>query len=186
MMPRRVVLAVAAVVLLVPSAGWAQDEATVEISAVDDSFEPATAGIGTSGPVVIRWTNTGEHEHTVTADGGSFDSGVLLPGDSFRVELSEPRSIEYHCSIHGGPGGVGMAGALTVADVGAASSGGDPFDETTGGRSASVGNATSGELATSGWADVPAAGLVMVALSIMALGAYLTQIERIVYPERFR
>lgn len=86
--------------------------AGVTIEAVDDRFVPksVTVDAGTT----LAWRNTGANLHTVTAEDGSFDSGLMSAGDTFTVVVDEPGAIAYFCSIHGGPGGAGMAGVVTV------------------------------------------------------------------------
>ena len=70
----------------------------------------------------ITWTNNGALPHTVTADDGSFDSGVLNPGDSYTVAFDGQGTVTYFCAIHpevrgsatvgvGGGGGGGTAPA---------------------------------------------------------------------------
>jgi plastocyanin len=76
------------------------------------SFVPATLTI--SAGTTVTWTNNDPVNHTVTADNGSFDSGVVLPGDSFSFTFNTPGNYLYYCSIHGGPGGVGMSGMIIV------------------------------------------------------------------------
>ena len=49
----------------------------------DFFFEPARLSVAPGTTVV--WVNRGAHPHTVTAFDGSFDSGVLMPGDAFAV-----------------------------------------------------------------------------------------------------
>src|SRR5205807_1221028 len=47
------------------------------------------------------WTNVGRKRHTVTADTGSFDSGTLLPGETFSyVVPMSVGSFTYHCRFH--------------------------------------------------------------------------------------
>ncbi len=54
--------------------------------------------------------------HTVTADDGSFDSGTLNGGQSFSYTFEQPGEYPYYCALHGAPGGVGMAGTVTVTE----------------------------------------------------------------------
>jgi plastocyanin len=54
--------------------------------------------------------------HTVTADDGSFDSGTLSSGKSFSYTFNTAGDFPYHCTFHGGPGGEGMAGTVTVTE----------------------------------------------------------------------
>lgn len=48
----------------------------------------------------ITWTNDDPTPHTVTADGGTFDSKQLDPGATFAVLFDKPGTFTYHCDIH--------------------------------------------------------------------------------------
>ncbi len=65
---------------------------------VDFGFTPATltVTVGTT----VTWTNTGQVDHTVTANGGVFDSGTLSPGASFSFTFKVAGAFAYHCAIH--------------------------------------------------------------------------------------
>jgi len=65
---------------------------------VDFGFTPAvlTVKVGTT----VTWTNTGTVSHTVTADDGSFDSGTLASGATYKHTFSKAGTYAYHCSIH--------------------------------------------------------------------------------------
>lgn len=84
------------------------------VRVVDSSFreDTITIPVGTT----VTWTHTGQFPHTVTADDGSFDSGNLSSGDTFRYTFDQAGSFAYYCSIHGGPGGAGMAGTVIVTE----------------------------------------------------------------------
>ena len=88
--------------------------ATKMVSVQDDRFAPKaiTVHVGDT----VTWTIAGQHEHTVTADNGSFDSGDLKVGEktSFSVTFRQAGTVAYHCKYHGGPGGVGMSGTVVV------------------------------------------------------------------------
>jgi plastocyanin len=47
--------------------------------------------------------------HTVTAENGLFDSGVLDPGESYTVDFDGQGTVAYYCSLH-----PEMRGSLTV------------------------------------------------------------------------
>jgi plastocyanin len=113
-----VVLSVIAILMFVPPVG--AQEAGVESVPVQDArsvgigdnfFDPPDAAIeqGTT----ITWTNNGALPHTVTADDGSFDSGVLNPGDSFTVAFDGQGTVTYFCAIH-----PEMRGSVTVSGGG--------------------------------------------------------------------
>ena len=48
----------------------------------------------------IRWINEDQLEHSVTADGGSFDSGLIGPGKVFERVFDRPGTYAYHCMPH--------------------------------------------------------------------------------------
>jgi plastocyanin len=49
---------------------------------------------------VVTWINFGSATHTVTADGGSFESGSLQQNQSFSYRFNKSGIFSYHCSIH--------------------------------------------------------------------------------------
>ena len=57
----------------------------------------------------VEWTNNDTATHTVTANGGSFDSGPISPGATFTYEFLTPGVYEYHCTYH-----PWMTGTVTV------------------------------------------------------------------------
>lgn len=48
----------------------------------------------------VVWTNDDPVPHTVTADDGAFDSGVIAPGDSWSRTFEQAGSYAYHCTPH--------------------------------------------------------------------------------------
>jgi plastocyanin len=119
-----VTLSVVALLTLVPAAGAQQDQGVVavplqyawSVSIEDFYFEPADAAVEPGS--TITWINYGTVPHTVTADDGAFDSGVLNPGDSFTVAFQGQGTITYHCAIH-----PSMMGSVTVGEGVAATDG---------------------------------------------------------------
>ena len=112
-------IALVASLLLMPSAG-AQTEGqgvvvvpTTELRAVDvfliedDYFEPTDAVVDPE--TTLMWVNRSQEQHTVTADDGQFDSGVLNPGDSFLTTVEGSGTLTYHCTLH-----PEMTGSITV------------------------------------------------------------------------
>ena len=83
-----------------------------EVKIADDAFSPKTIGVAVGTTLV--WTRSGTHPHTVTADDGSFDSGLLRGTDQFQRTFDAAGVYAYYCDVHGGPGGNGMSGVITV------------------------------------------------------------------------
>jgi len=81
------------------------NSAAVTIS--DFQFAPATTQVAQG--TTVTWTNNGPSNHTSTADGGAWDSGVLQPGKSFSFKFNTPGTFAYHCAIH-----PNMVGTITV------------------------------------------------------------------------
>ena len=109
-----VVLSVIALLMFVPPA-VAQDagvesvpiQNATSVNIGDNFFDPPDAAIEPGS--TITWTNNGDEPHTVTADDGSFDSGVLNPGDSYTVAFDGQGTLTYHCAIHSE-----MRGSVTI------------------------------------------------------------------------
>jgi plastocyanin len=80
-------------------AGGGGNAARGEVSIADFAFAPDSlqAQVGQR----ITWENqdTGV-THTVTADGGAFDSGDLADGKRFSFVFGTAGSFTYHCAIH--------------------------------------------------------------------------------------
>jgi plastocyanin len=90
----------------------AAQPARVELAISDDAFTPKALSVAVGATVV--WSRSGTHPHTVTADDSSFDSGILRAGQGFEHTFSQAGTFAYYCDVHGGPGGVGMSGTVTV------------------------------------------------------------------------
>jgi len=48
----------------------------------------------------VRWTNEDQLQHSVTADNGAFDSGLIEPGRSYERVFDRPGDYAYHCTPH--------------------------------------------------------------------------------------
>ena len=82
------------------------------VSAIDNAFSPTVLHIKAGGKVT--WVNNGQTSHTVTADDNSYDSGLFNPGSQYSHTYTKPGRYSYYCTLHGGPGGSGMAGVIIV------------------------------------------------------------------------
>jgi plastocyanin len=108
-----ITLLVIGLLLDVTSAGAQSNQQTVSIR--DFSFEPAQLSVepGTT----VTWTNEGNEPHTVTADNGLFDSGVLYPGDSYSVQFDGMGTVSYYCTLHPSlTGGITVGGGTPVLE----------------------------------------------------------------------
>lgn len=78
----------------------------------NNTYSPAklTVAKGTT----VTWTNKEAKPHTVTADDNSFASKPMKENDTFSFKFDKPGTFAYHCAFHGGNGGKGMAGTVTV------------------------------------------------------------------------
>jgi plastocyanin len=56
----------------------------------------------------------GPFPHSVTADDGSFDSGLHQGPFIYRKAFTQVGDFPYYCTLHGAPGGIGMAGIIRV------------------------------------------------------------------------
>ena len=74
--------------------------ATIEAFA----FEPARieASVGQK----VTWTNRDPAEHTVTHEGGGFNSGTMAANASFTRTFDSPGEFRYICTLHPGMTGV--------------------------------------------------------------------------------
>jgi plastocyanin len=91
------------------------------VEIVDSLFKPATLTVPAG--TTVDWSQTGSAPHSVTADDGSFDSSpgcrndttkCLQSGGDYSHAFTKPGRYAYYCVIHGGKGGVGMAGTIVV------------------------------------------------------------------------
>ena len=78
----------------------------VGVSIRDNYFDPAD--IVVSPGTTVEWVNEGQNPHSVVADNGMFDSGLLYPGEFYQVTFEGSGTVTYHCSPE-------MTGSVTVA-----------------------------------------------------------------------
>lgn len=84
---------------------------TVEVSVLDNRFDPITARV----PVgwTVHWSLDGVAPHSITADDGSFDSGILQPGDEYSRTFETVGEYDIHCVLH--PGMIGVVNVVPAA-----------------------------------------------------------------------
>ena len=71
---------------------------TVMAEVRDFMFQPARLTVK-AGTTVI-WTNGGQVAHSVTAEDGSFDSGLIESGERRAMLFSKTGSFPFHCTPH--------------------------------------------------------------------------------------
>jgi plastocyanin len=60
----------------------------------------APAEVTVPAGTTVVWFNKGKHEHTVTADDKSFDSGMKGPGGTYSRAFPRPGKFTYYCAPH--------------------------------------------------------------------------------------
>jgi len=66
----------------------------------DKGFTPNTITVVLGVNSTIVWTNNDGSPHTVTSNGGIFDSGNMAPGQSFSYTFTSTGTFAYHCTYH--------------------------------------------------------------------------------------
>jgi hypothetical protein len=56
-------------------------------------------------------------KHSVTEDGGRFNQPAGSDWQPFVQSFNTADRYPYHCTVHGAPGGIGMAGTVTVGSA---------------------------------------------------------------------
>jgi plastocyanin len=62
------------------------------------AFVPGTIEIQAG--TTVEWTNNDPLAHSVTADDGSWDSGLIQPGHTWRRTFAQAGTYGYHCTPH--------------------------------------------------------------------------------------
>ena len=88
------------------------------INLLDYTFSPANLEILVGDTIRFIWVSTLLHSTTSDALSGpnAWDSGVVGQGSVYNLVLKNPGIFPYYCKTHGGPGGIGMTGIITVLD----------------------------------------------------------------------
>jgi plastocyanin len=83
----------------------------------NSQFQPVKVAVAAGG--TVTWTNTDVVPHTVTAEDGSFDSGILRSGEVFSHRFDTAGTYAYSCILH-----QGMSGEVdVVSDSGGGATG---------------------------------------------------------------
>lgn len=125
MKQRCLLLALTTVLVVLPTAALAGGGSlcsgfgTDETVTMRDNCFSATALFASPGQKTTI-VNEGAMEHSYTALDGSFDTGILQPGDTATVTAPDQGLVRVYCTIHSSRDGEGMAGVLLVSDDGGA------------------------------------------------------------------
>jgi plastocyanin len=85
---------------------------TVAIQVLSFVPQDITVPVGTR----VAWVNDGGR-HQIVADDGAFQSQPLTAAQQrFVYQFRRPGVFPYHCFFHGGAGGKGMSGVVTVVE----------------------------------------------------------------------
>lgn len=104
-------LLISLLIILILS-GISLSQTTHDVTVSNFSFSPAelTIAVGDA----VRWTNV-LGTHNVLADDNSFTSGSAAPAPwEYTHTFTAAGNNPYYCEPHGGPGGSGMSGVITV------------------------------------------------------------------------
>jgi plastocyanin len=99
---------------------WLGGQRPLQQATIDlEEFEVRPAQMRIPRGATVTWRNTDDlgEAHTVTADIGQaikFDSGFLVPSETFEFTFTERGRYIYYCQVHGGPQLQGMSGEIVV------------------------------------------------------------------------
>jgi plastocyanin len=80
-----------------PGAGAVEGK-TVKAGMRNFAFTPAKLEIGAG--TTVAWTNNDQMAHSVTADDGAWDSGLIEPGATWQHTFEKPGTYAFHCTPH--------------------------------------------------------------------------------------
>lgn len=150
-----------------------------QVQIADMAFQPGnlTVTVGDT----VTWTNADSRPHTVTADGGAFDSGNVDEGGSFSFTFTEPGTYSYHCGYHSE-----MRATIVVVAAAQAPAAAPPAaPQATGGHAghaAGAGDAGSSDqpdTALPAPSSIPGLSFVLWGLGLIVLGATFLPARRV-------
>jgi len=81
------------------------------VNIYNHAFDSAQLNVASG--TTVRFVNKDTEAHTATADNNLFNTGVLEPGESFKVYFEGSGTVTYHCELH-----PDMKGSLVVGESG--------------------------------------------------------------------
>jgi plastocyanin/uncharacterized membrane protein len=76
----------------------AQSQPAAQVIMKNFQYQPAQLNVKPGETVEFR--NDDIYDHTVTADDGSFNSGLIPSGKTWTLKITQPGTIAYHCIPH--------------------------------------------------------------------------------------
>jgi plastocyanin len=64
------------------------------------AYDPNPVTVSLAAHPKVIWANDDGLRHTVTDDGGAFDSGSISSGEAWSHTFSATGTFAYHCAIH--------------------------------------------------------------------------------------
>lgn len=91
--------------------------ATVNITVSDNRYSPSSVTAAPGDQIVF--TYSGNSSHPTESDNGGWATFPLNSGNRTKtITLNTPGTFPYHCQLHGGAGGIGMAGTIIIQPLG--------------------------------------------------------------------
>ena len=96
-------------------AGFHSNSVSITLEGLAPYYVPQVAVMPVGS--VVTWTNPTPSPHSIRHDGCltlgrcAFDSGIVLPDDTFSIPMLPPGQYPYHCELH-----PVMRGTLVVVD----------------------------------------------------------------------
>ncbi len=81
-----------------PTSSGTKPTAAASVTIQNFAYSPAVVHVLPGG--TVTWTNKDATAHTVTDNGGSFDSGNVAVDGTFKRTFATAGTYTYHCSIH--------------------------------------------------------------------------------------
>jgi plastocyanin len=89
--------------------------ATAIINVVDNQFQPATLTVAAGTTVRWAWAiGAGPHNVAPDATEPPRSGNPVFAPNFYEHRFDTPGTYHYYCEVHGGPGGSGMSGTITV------------------------------------------------------------------------
>lgn len=75
---------------------------SIELSAADNSFNPAEISAPAGEDVTVTFTNDGNNPHTFSSEDAGFDTDTVESGESADVTFTMPdEETQFICNVHG-------------------------------------------------------------------------------------